>query len=67
MNCTHAYIGTDRATGKVVATTVDNPTHAKNVANDLKEFVESGLIVERVTLEVARKEFGEVRTGWRAA
>lgn len=66
MNCTHAYIGIRRDTGKVVAVTVDNPAHAREVAADLKEFAKGGLIIERVTLDVSRKEFGEIRTGWTA-
>jgi hypothetical protein len=61
MNCTHAYIGTSRATGKVVACTVDNPAHANDVANDLKDFAKSGLIIERVTIEECRRVFGEQR------
>lgn len=53
MKAEYAYIGI-KSCGCCVAATVDDPQHMKEVAEDLAEFVESGLHVERVKIEDAR-------------
>jgi hypothetical protein len=50
-----AYVGI-KACGCIVAATVDNPQHKREVAKDIAGFIRQGLSVERITVERVRKE-----------
>ena len=56
---THAYIGINKD-GKCRAAVVDNPDHAKDTRKSVQEFMKSGLTIERVTIEEARKRLMEI-------
>ena len=53
MKAEYAYIGI-KSCGCCIAATVYDPKYMKEVAEDLAEFVESGLHIERVKIEDAR-------------
>jgi hypothetical protein len=53
---THAYLGI-ASCGCVMAMTVDNPEHKKDVAKDVASFMRWGATIERVSIEYARKAF----------
>ena len=55
---THSYAGFCQGCGAMCAATVDIPGFPKYSAQDVKEFIESGLRIERVTTERVRAEFG---------
>lgn len=48
------YIGRKKHCGCIVAASVDTDEHTHDVAEDVAEFIRSGLTVERVSLETFR-------------
>lgn len=51
-----AYVGI-KSCGCVVAATVDNPAHQKEVAKDVATFIKEGLTIERKTCAWVRENF----------
>lgn len=52
-----AYVGRCRGCNQVVAATIDEPRHAKEVARELSRWVKDGMIIERVEVDYVRTHF----------
>lgn len=61
-----SYAGKCAGCGAVVALTVDRPEYRKWVAKDIAEWINDGLIVERMTSEQGLASFGNGCTCLRA-
>lgn len=54
-----AYVGR-KVCGCVCAAIVDDPAHKKEVAEDIADWIKSGLTIDRVSVEYVRENF----VGW---